>query len=205
MGDRSHIANVLRQKGVGDVSRAMPPEIGRYRLGVPSADSLIPVPDMEEFPLDEPTPAPQLTPGESRAQFCQFQVQHIANDVAVARVSGPELDCRGPTLEIPTEFDSVDDFIAFKRALATVFKLRSDEYGWHIPMGVCEFPSCLNSAPPTFHYCLYHLPLDPEFTNQKFLTTCQALVDGRPCGTPCGIGSTKCAFHRALGKDSSSK
>jgi hypothetical protein len=30
---------------------------------------------------------------------------------------------------------------------------------------------------------------------------CQVMVDGRACGTPCGIGSTRCAFHKSAGKE----
>jgi hypothetical protein len=203
-GERSHsFQTILRQRGIAEASSAIPDEIGRYKQGVPPPDDLIAIPPIEEFPLDEPAPPSKLPHDEVRFLFAQLQLQNIATTRASGdRASPSEPGCVGPILEFPTEFDSVETFLQFKRELNTVFRARSAAFGWQQSFRVCHFPTCLNSAAPPFQYCLYHLPMDPEFESQKLVAVCKAQVDDHQCTTPCGFGSSKCTFHRSLGKES---
>jgi hypothetical protein len=203
-GDRSHsFQTILRQKGIAEASSAIPEEIGRYKQGVPHPDDLVPIPPIEKFPLDEPAPPSKLPQDEGHLLFTQFQLQSIATTQASGdRPSASEPSCVGPILEFPTEFESAEAFIQFKRELNTVFHARSAAYGWPRSFSVCRFPTCLNSAAPPFQYCLYHLPMDREFESQKLVSVCRAQIDDHQCTTPCGFGSSKCTFHRSLGKES---
>ena len=201
--DRS-FQNVLRQKGVAEPSPAIPDDVGRHLRGVPADDELVPVPDFEEFPFAEAPPPVHLAADEARTKFVQYQLQTIAaNPLTNASAGAADQTCVGPVLEIPTEFDSVEDFVKFKRELATVFKARSDAYGWSESVGVCKYPTCTNSVAPSFEYCLFHLPLDPKFEEQGFVGRCKVVTDEKQCEIPCGKNGTKCAFHRALGRETS--
>jgi hypothetical protein len=50
---RRHFVTPLRQRVIIEASQAISPEICRYSAGVPSADELIAVPPIAQFPLDE--------------------------------------------------------------------------------------------------------------------------------------------------------
>lgn len=193
---------VLRQKGISEPSPAIPDDVGQHLQGVPAEEDLVPIPEFEEFPLAEPPQAADLPAEKVAQQFCQYQLQSIAANPLTNTSSLPgDQTCVGPILEIPTEFDTIEDFVKFKRELATVFKARSDAYGWSESVGVCKFPTCANSVAPSFEYCLFHLPLDPHFEDQGFVGRCKVITDERQCEIPCGKNGTKCAFHRALGRE----
>jgi hypothetical protein len=202
--ERPHaFQTVLRQKGIAEASMAIPEDVGRFRQGVPTVDELIAVPAMEAFPLPEADPAPALDRVNAQQLFTRFQLQTIAS--SRPRGQDPNLvdvECVGPLLEIPTEFDSLEHFVQFKRELATVYKARSEANGWTESFGVCKHPTCLSSCAPTFEYCLFHLPLDPQYDQQKFIQKCQMAVEGQECPIPCGLSVNRCAFHRISGKDS---
>jgi hypothetical protein len=196
--------SILRQKGIAEVSSAIPDEIGRFRQGIPNPADLVTIPQVETFPLEEFVPAEKLSPVEGRVMFCQYQLQTIVRANLPYRPSH-EVKCTGPIVEFPTEFESIDDLLAFKQDLATVFQKRSDAVGWPQSFKVCRFPTCLNSVAPSFEYCLFHLPKDPRFETQKFVSVCKVQTEDHQCSTPCGIGPTKCAFHRTWEKNPNHK
>lgn len=196
--------SILKDKGIAEPSQAIPESVGRHLRGVPGPEDLIEIPDWEEFPLEEPAPIPKVPRDDAKLQFVQYQMQVIAANPATSSSGAQvDIDCIGPIFEIPTEFETVEDFVQFKRELATVYKLRSEKYKWPVPMGVCRFPTCLNSVAPTFEYCIAHLPMDAHFKDQRFFGQCRVMVGDHQCTIPCGIGGSKCAFHRALGRDAS--
>jgi hypothetical protein len=79
LGERSHqFQTILQQKGIAETPAAIPEDIGRYGQGVPTADELIPIRPIEEFPLDEQSRPSRLPNDEGRLLFAQFQLQSIA-------------------------------------------------------------------------------------------------------------------------------
>jgi hypothetical protein len=93
---------ILRQKGIAEATAAIPEDIGRYRQGVLTADELIPIRPIEEFPLDEPSRPSRLTNDESRLLFAQFQLQSIAQSPTLGVQAPPEAACVGPVVQFPT-------------------------------------------------------------------------------------------------------
>ncbi|KAK8885679.1 hypothetical protein M9Y10_041131 [Tritrichomonas musculus] len=184
----------LREKKIGGPSTTIPEEVGRFRNGVPNSNDLILIPDEESFPLKEQEQTVQLSDLEFRHLFAEAQLEAIHADSSSNANGTP--DIVGPILEIPGEFDTVDDYIQFKRELATVFKKRSEAYEWPQPVGVCYDPLCMNSTAPGFKYCLYHISKDEKYESLGLIGKCQVKVDGHDCPIPCGIGESKCAFHR---------
>lgn len=191
---------LLRDKIIGGISSTIPDDMGRFRNGIPTAEELIPIPTSEAFPLDEPEKNDPFSEEELYHLFAQAQLETIHSDPS--KLANNSQIINGPILEIPGEFASIDDYIQFKRELATFYKKRSDNYEWPEPMGVCSDPLCLNSTAPTFKYCLYHLPKDEKFESLGLVSKCQAKVDDHDCTIPCGNGCSKCAFHRSIPRDS---
>ena len=203
-GDRSRaFQTLMRQKGIAEASPSIPDNIGRHLKGVPAEEDLVEIPDFEEFPFEEAKPHVHLDSHEARLKFVQYQLQTIAANPMTSTVNAQvDANCVGPILEFPTEFDNVEDFVQFKRELATVYKARSDAYGWSDHVKVCKFPACMNSVAPTFDYCIFHLPLDAKFDQQGFIGQCKVMMDEHQCPIPCGKNGAKCAFHRALPRES---
>ncbi|OHT11073.1 hypothetical protein TRFO_04006 [Tritrichomonas foetus] len=198
--DSSHIFhNFLREKKIGGISSTIPDEIGRFRNGVPVSDDLIHIPDIEQFPIAPAEKAEYLPENELKLLFAQAQLEAIHADPATSNSASS--DIVDPILEIPGEFDSIEDFIQFKRELTTVYKKRSDDLQWEIPIGVCKDPLCLNSTAPGFDYCLYHIPKDKKYQSLGLVTKCQARVEDHECTIPCSIGQQKCSFHRSMPKE----
>lgn len=155
------------------------------------------MPDSEEFPLEQPPAPPKLDEEQLKSLFLQLQLQYIASDPTFSKSSDVEDNkVVGPVLEIPTEFPTVEDFVQFKRELATAYKIRSEEYGFPKPFSVCKDPLCMGSSAPGFDYCLFHIAKDKMYDKIKLFGKCQAVIDGeQSCQTPCGIGQNKCSFH----------
>ena len=155
---------------------------------------------MESFPLEEQGRIEQLSDQELKHLFAQAQLEAIHEESANNINGAP--DIVGPVLEIPGEFSSIEDYIQFKRELATVYKKRSESYEWPQSVGVCADPLCLNSTAPEFKYCLYHITKDPKYESLGLISKCQAKVDNHECPIPCGAGFSRCAFHRSMPRES---
>lgn len=190
----------LREKKIGGFSTTIPDEVGKFRSGIPNPNDLIQIPEVESFPLMEHEQAEQLSDAELKHLFAQAQLEAIHADSSNNINGAP--DIVGPVLEIPGEFDSVEDYVQFKRELATVYKKRSEEYEWPQPVGVCYDPLCMNSTTPGFKYCLYHISKDEKYESLGLISKCQAKVDNHDCPIPCGAGCSKCTFHRSMPRDS---
>ena len=186
----------LRDRKIGGPSSAIPDEIGRFRSGVPHADDLVQIPDMENFPLEEAEKAEHISEDDLRGLFARAQIESIHADPEKNNMAAN--DVVGSVLEIPGEFESVEDYVQFKRELATVYKKRSDEFGWNESVGVCCEPLCFNSTPPGFRFCLFHSNKEDKYDSLGLIGKCQVKVDDHDCPIPCGIGHQKCAFHRNL-------
>lgn len=198
---RDYFHNALRSFEVGEWSPNIPEDLGRHMRGIPTAEDLTAVPDSTVFPIEDIEKAEELSEEELRRLFAQVQIQTIVSDPSSSGDNNEDDNFVGPIIEIPTVFSSVEKFINFKRELQTVYNKKSEDMGWTEPVHVCADPLCINSTPPTFQYCLYHLPLDPNFPKQKLIGQCTAKVDDHQCTIPCGAGQTRCAFHRSSPKD----
>ena len=189
--------NCLKLHRIAEASASIPFKYRHQSINIPNESALVDVPDIESFPVEDPPQPIKIADEDLRKMFLQIQLKHIASDPTFNKGNEAEENkVVGPVLEIPTEFATIDDFIEFKRELATVYKIRSEEYGFPKPFSVCKDPLCMGSSAPGFEYCLYHIANDKMYDKIKLFGKCQAVVEGeKTCQTPCGIGQTKCSFH----------
>lgn len=158
-------------------------------------DHLIEIPETEQFPLPELEQKPRPDLEDLRRSFVEFQLEHIRDKVNVSddSLSLPIID--HPVIEMDGDFDSLDDFILFKKAIAIDYKKKSITFGFKEPIGICASPICVNPSIPGFHYCTYHLPEDKNFHKQIFLKRCTHVDENGQCKTPCSSGLDTCTLH----------
>ena len=161
---------------------------------VPPPESIIHIDSEEHFPLSPPKKIGDLPIEEMEEYFTQMQMKLLFLKQSFGgHPSNPTISAS--ILQIPGEFNSVEDFIQFKRELATVYKARSLSYGWKQIVTVCHEPFCLNSTPPGFIYCCSHVHQDPHYKDQIFIKECSEILEDQNCPIPCGSGFPQCALH----------
>lgn len=189
----------LRRFGIYGFSQKIPKDIGAHLNGLPPKELLIDIPPIESFPLPEPETRKQVDPSELKKCFVQAQLDKLRNNIQMnsnETVEKPKV--RGLIIEIGQEFESREEFIKFRRCVATQYMHESQENEWKIPIQICADHICLNPAIPGFNFCNYHLPRDPHFDDQPFLKICSHVsADGKPCTTPCSSSMKKCQMHRS--------
>lgn len=158
-------------------------------------DNLIEIPEEEKFPIQEPNHKPKQNLKNLQKSFVEAQLLQIREKVNVSDdpLSFPIID--HPVIEMNGDFDSLNDFITFKKAVLIDFKRKSKSFGFREPIGICESPICINPAVPGFHYCTYHLPEDKNFDQQIFLKRCTYVDEYGQCKTPCSSGLETCTLH----------
>ena len=163
---------------------------------IPSSDSLVQISSEEHFPLSHPKEIAQLPTEEMETYFTQMQAELLLLNQRFTQTRTQAIS--GPLIEIPDEFNSIEDFIQFKRELATVYKARTESYGWEQMITVCHEPLCLNSTPPGFSYCCFHIQKDKHYNDQIFIKQCRETLNNHKCPIPCGNDVSSCVFHQYI-------
>lgn len=158
-------------------------------------ENIIEIPDSEEFPIPEPDQKLKPDLEDLRKSFVEFQLEYIRDKVNVSddSLSLPIID--HPVIEMDGDFESLEDFINYKKAVAIDYKKKSNNFGFKEPIGICASPICINPAIPGFRYCTYHLPEDKSFHQQIFLKRCTHVDENGQCKTPCSSGLDTCTLH----------
>jgi len=188
--DKSYtFRSILRGLGIGECSPSIPPGVGFHLKGIPYPGDLVPIPNIESFPIPSAPEKAHLSQNELRDMFVKRQFEEIA------RKSDPNQDnCEELlTVDIPGTFRSIGHFLQFKQELNALYEIKSKELGISGPIKVCQSPMCLNSSVPTFSYCANHLYEDPKYEEQKFIKQCEA----EGCLNVCSMGQKLCCYHKS--------
>jgi len=176
----------------------------KLTIKVPGDETLIKIPNREEFPLE--LPESSFIDGNIENMFVKSSLKCFSEAIHEKERKGDKIDGSiGVNLENILPFDSSADFVRFKRELQTYYHVISEENDLEVDIQVCKYPSCLNSAVPSFSYCCYHLPLDESFSSQPFLSQCDSSSNGNRCETPCSRKYPQCVVHKRNKKQKSNK
>ena len=187
----------LSKFGIGGPSINVPEE---YKARVESSyeyDKLVHIPSTtDDFLLEDPPTKEELDMDDLRKSFVQMQLMQIRDQVDISEDSLSLPTIAKPVIEIPGDFESKEEFISFKKAIAVEYKKKSENFGFKEPIRVCESPICVNPAIPGFDHCANHLVEDPNFEDQLFLKRCAYVSDSGRCTTPCSAAYDMCTIHR---------
>ncbi|EAY19467.1 hypothetical protein TVAG_135980 [Trichomonas vaginalis G3] len=185
----------LKDNGIGGFSERIPVGVGIHRNGVINESDLVQVPDIEEFPLPQIEPRPAIQPDVLRQAVVQSQFEILLSQLQTA-ISTSHPSSELERLEPGREFESPEELLKFKRALATYYNEEAQKIGWTKPIQICQEPICLNMAIPSFNYCSNHLSKDPNFKSQSFIKKCSAVDENaNECQFPAQSGVGLCIHH----------
>ncbi|OHT12715.1 hypothetical protein TRFO_17444 [Tritrichomonas foetus] len=187
----------LSKFGIGGISDRIPENLRSHLDAPPEFGSLIQIQMIEQFPLQEPYRKQYPPSDEMRRSFVEAQLKQIRDLSDITEDSLPMPEIPGPVIEIEGDFESEEEFINFKKAVAVDYKRKSESLGFRDPINVCKSPICINPAIPGFEYCTYHIIEDEECDKQIFLKQCEYVDEkGNQCKTPCASQYAHCLTHR---------
>ena len=181
---------------IGINSCNIPNNLRRHFEAPPQFQNIIQIPLTEQFPLQEQAKKNKKTPDEIKKEFIETQLEYIRDNIDINEDSLTIPMIQGPVIEINGDFESEEDFINFKKAIAVEYRRKSETLGFKTPIKVCASTICINPAIPGFEYCTYHLPQDAHFDKQIFLKQCSYTDEKGQCKTPCSSINDKCLTHR---------
>lgn len=123
----------------------------------------------ETFPLKVPTKE-NVIGEETKEMLISASIEQIVFNRL--KLSSNKEQTNEVYSEKISPFPTAEEFVQFKRAKATKLKMESEEDHLSAPIELCSFATCLNTAVPTFKYCINHLSFDPNFDKQIFLKKC---------------------------------
>lgn len=184
------VSYFLRQHNIGDASPNVPEDQGRLRLGNPQESILTVVPDMEPEILPPPVTIQEVPLELLAEELVRFEASLLR--VPVDYADEEVQTHRG----IGGIFQSIDDFIFFKRKLSTYFSKKSSSMGYPVPITTCAEPHCINPTVPTFSRCINHIVYDERFTLQYMLEKCKGVPEAPNCDIPTSLRTGLCQHHR---------
>lgn len=193
MSRKQTFRSFLSAKGFPEASTRMPDDKGHYMIGVTKQECI-------EIPKEESKPFPKFpykkeqSLEQLREQIVKCQLTIIANNYLPDTEIEPQAEEQDDDALL--EFENIEDFLLFKHKMNAVFRKRSKDFGWEVPVTVCKDPLCTNSAAPSFQYCLNHILQDPRFNDQILIKKCSGTLNDKPCPIPCGAGKKFCMYHK---------
>ncbi|EAY04200.1 hypothetical protein TVAG_298180 [Trichomonas vaginalis G3] len=155
-------------------------------LRIPKS-KIISVEPTERFPLDEPDIKEPVF-DDLKEAFLSASLEKIV----MSRMKAKNSKNSGPLLysEKISPLPNAEEFVLYKRQKATQLAKECKDDDLPEPIQLCTFPTCLNTAIPTYKFCINHLPLDPNFNDQPFFVKCPQ------CERIAQVGDEKCVFHK---------
>lgn len=174
----------LKNRGIGIEINEQIPEKFHKNYSIPKDTSCIPVPLIESDEWVSPEQAGYITKEEISHQdyfILQKKLFFERNKPKPA----PKEDTNPQLLAAK----SPEEFVELKKEINTYYSTISEKEDLSLTIHVCNYPTCLYNAVPTFDYCLSHLGMDPRFGEDLYFHKCTQ------CDNVATLRFKRCKFH----------
>lgn len=173
----------LAERKVGPPSQVLKTVSNWHRESPPRSEELAEIPDQEQYPLEIIPCSDKITPDVLNILFVKSQIQVASQNSNSNSLSGSLVESE----IFPTE----KEFYQYKMDLQAQIEKCNKNENLTVPLSICNDPLCVNSAVPSFHYCLRHLYKDPNFSTQSLVHCCEQTN----CSCIVGASTKKCPIH----------
>ena len=167
------------------------PVLDDYKLvsqNVPSEENLIEIPDEEIFPM--PSVETNI-PHYSSHQLVSCAYKEVLDNFQNSKEKSSDT-VQKDNLKSMMPIQDPEEFVKFKQEYNTYVAKTCESYDFETPASLCSVPTCLNTAIPTFDYCICHIEMDPKFEALGLLKKCE----NEDCEIPTSMKFGLCTFHR---------